>query len=204
MVKASLALLRCIHGDRDDQQMAGPGNGRVESFDTVCQTRSQAIGDWLHAVVLKQVDQLAQLPFISAVGHGLDEGGWRQPAGLAEGISIVTRFGKRKGGYSQIFATTSAKISRLGVDLSAAGIADRGAGKPQKGVTTKGAGRRKQNAGEGIRRTSQHTNHSAPNRSLRHRNVECQGNPLTLEDAPLKPADEVWKLPAAHRSLLCA
>jgi hypothetical protein len=63
----------------------------------------------------------------------------------------------------------------LGRKLRAAEIADWYTGQTQEGAATKGAGAGEQGTGEVIRWTSKHADNSAPNRSLRQRDVESQG-----------------------------
>src|SRR5450759_4656812 len=114
---------------------------------------------------------------VGTVGHCLNEGWRSQAAGLAQSFRVFS--GYREARNTQIFSATGAETSGLRAYVGAARVAERGAGKAQEGAATKGAGSRKQYTGEVVGGTSQHTNHSPPNRSLRHRDVECQGNTLT-------------------------
>src|ERR1700733_12220202 len=94
----------------------------------------------------------------------------------------IRRNGKVRN--AQIFAAASAEGAGLWGELRTAEIADGDASETQEGSATKGTGAGKQCTGEAVRGTSQDTYNSPPNRSLRQRDVESQGNTLTRKDAP--------------------
>src|ERR1700677_4852838 len=113
---------------------------------------------------------------------------------------MVTAHRNGKVRNAQILPATSAKGACLWVELCTAEIADGNAGKTQEGTATKGAGAGKQYARKAVRGTSQHTHNSPPNRSLRQRDVESQGNALTRKDAPhSRPARLAAALPPMAR-----
>jgi len=110
--------------------------------------------------------------------------GGEQAAGLAKlGLRVV---GRQRGKLrdAQIFPATGAENTGLRRKLRAAEIADGGAGKTQNRSAAKGARGGEQCTGERVCGTSKHTNNSAPNRSLRQRDVGSQVNSLTRKDAP--------------------
>jgi hypothetical protein len=101
---------------------------------------------------------------------------------------------------AQILTATSAEDAGLWGELRTAEIADGNAGETQEGTATKGTGAGKQCTGEAVRGTSQHTHNSSPNRSLRQRDVESQGDTLTRKDAPhSRPARLAAALPPMAR-----
>ena len=97
---------------------------------------------------------------------------------------MVTARRSGKVRNAQIFPATSAEDAGLWRELRTAEIADGDAGETQEGTATKGTGAGKQCTREAVRGTSQHTHNSPPNRSLRQRDVESQGDTLTRKDAP--------------------
>ena len=103
---------------------------------------------------------------------------------------------------AQGFPTTGAENTRLGRKLRTAEIADGNAGKAQKRAATEGAGGGEQCTGERVCGTSKHTNNSAPNRSLRQRDVGSQVDSLTRKDAPhSRPARLSNRLAAVVQSI---
>jgi hypothetical protein len=113
---------------------------------------------------------------------------------------MITRGRSGKVGNAEIFSATGAKGTFLWRELRTAEIADRDTGKTQEGTTTKSTGAGKQCTREAVRRTSQHTHNSPPNRSLRQRDVGSQGNALTRKDAPhSRPARLAAALPPMAR-----
>src|ERR1700733_8618944 len=98
----------------------------------------------------------------------------------------IRRNGKVRN--AQIFAAASAEGAGLWGELRAAEIADGDASETQEGSATKRTGAGKQCTREAVRGTSQDTHNSPPNRSLRQRDVESQGNTLTRKDAPHRRA----------------
>ena len=113
---------------------------------------------------------------------------------------MVTAGRSGKVRNAQIFSATSAEGAGLWRKLRTAEIADGGAGETQEGTATKGTGAGKQCTREAVRGTSQHTHNSPPNRSLRQRDVESQGNTLTRKDAPhSRPARLAAALPPMAR-----
>jgi hypothetical protein len=97
---------------------------------------------------------------------------------------MVTAWRNGKVRNAQIFAAASAKGACLWGELRTAEIADGDTGETQEGTATKGTGAGEQCTREAVRGTSQHTYNSSPNRSLRQRDVESQGDTLTRKDAP--------------------
>jgi len=113
---------------------------------------------------------------------------------------MVTAWRNGKVRNAQIFSTASAKGAGLWGELRTAEIADGGASETQEGTATKNTGAGKQCTGEAVRGTSQDTHNSPPNRSLRQRDVESQGNTLTRKDAPhSRPARLAAALPPMAR-----
>ncbi len=101
---------------------------------------------------------------------------------------------------AQIFPATGAEGAGLWWKLRTAEVADGGAGETQEGSATKGTGGGEQCTREAVRGTSQHTHNSPPNRSLRQRDVESQGDTLTRKDAPhSRPARLAAALPPMAR-----
>jgi len=100
-------------------------------------------------------------------------------------------------GDPQIFSATSAESSWLRRELGTAEVADWDTGQTQEGAAAKGARAGKQCTGENVRGTSKHADHSPPNRSLRQRDVESQGNDLTRKDAPHSRRARLRSYPAA-------
>jgi hypothetical protein len=97
---------------------------------------------------------------------------------------MVTIWHGGKVRNAQIFPATSAEGACLWGELRTAEIADGNAGETQEGTAAKNTGAGEQCTGEAVRGTSQDTHNSPPNRSLRQRDVESQGNTLTRKDAP--------------------
>ena len=82
VVEAALAPLGAIERNRDDQDTCTRLNRQL--CHGGCQPPSQWLGDGLHAVVLQQVDEAAQLVFIASKGDGLGEPGGFVLAQIAE------------------------------------------------------------------------------------------------------------------------
>ena len=113
---------------------------------------------------------------------------------------MVTAGRNGKVRNAQIFAAASAESAGLWGELRTAEIADGDACETQEGTATKGAGAGEQCTRQAVRGTSQHTHNSPPNRSLRQRNVESQGDTLTRKDAPhSRPARLAAALPPMAR-----
>ena len=113
---------------------------------------------------------------------------------------MVTAWRNGKVRNAQIFAAASAKGAGLWGELRAAEIADGNAGETQEGPATKDTGAGKQCTRKAVRGTSQHPHNSPPNRSLRPRDVESQGDTLTRKDAPhSRPARLAAALPPMAR-----
>ena len=113
---------------------------------------------------------------------------------------MVTARRSGKVRNAQIFPAASAEGAGLRGKLRTAEIADGDAGETQERTATKGTGGGKQCTREAVRGTSQHTHNSPPNRSLRQRDVESQGNTLTRKDAPhSRPARLAAALPPMAR-----
>jgi hypothetical protein len=170
MVKATLPLLAGVHRHRDHQHWLRRNKG----FEAIGQERAQTAGYRLHTVVLEQVNHLAKLALVAAIGYRFHESRRGQAAGLTKGRRIVIRQW-RKIGNAQVFPATSAEDAGLRRKLRTAEVADWDTGQTQERAATKGTGAGEQGTGKAIRWTSKHANNSAPNRSLRQRDVESQG-----------------------------
>jgi len=57
MVKATPALLCCVHGHSDNEHLPRSCLGPGKHFQAVSQEHAQPAGDWLHPLVLEQVNQ---------------------------------------------------------------------------------------------------------------------------------------------------
>ena len=113
---------------------------------------------------------------------------------------MVTAWRNGKVRNAQIFAAASAESAGLWGELRTAEIADGDACETQEGTATKDTGAGKQCTRKAVRGTSQHTHNSPPNRSLRQRDVESQGDTLTRKDAPhSRPARLAAALPPMAR-----
>jgi hypothetical protein len=172
MVEATLVLLTGVHRHRDHQHRLRRNKG----CEAVGEESTQSAGYRLHAVVLEQVNHLPKPALVAAVGYRFHERRRGQAAGLAKGIGSSIVFSQRgEIGNTQVFSATSAEDTGLCRKLGTAEIADWDTGQTQEGAATKGAGAGEQGTGEAIRWTSKHADNSAPNRSLRQRDVESQG-----------------------------
>ena len=201
MVKATPALLCCVHGHSDNEHLPRSCLGPGKHFQAVSQEHAQPAGDSLHPLVLEQVNQRPELTMVAAEGDRFDKSRRSQAAGLAEDVRYGIRVvGRRQGGEvgdAQVFPTTSTEGSWLWRKLCAAEVANWDTGQTQERAAAKGAGGGEQCTAEAVRGTSKHADHSPPNRSLRQRDVESQGNALTRKDAP-------HSRPASSRSFAAA
>ena len=113
---------------------------------------------------------------------------------------MVTARRSGKVRNAQVLPAASTEGAGLRRELRTAEIADRDAGETQEGTATKDTGAGKQCTRKAVRGTSQHTHNSPPNRSLRQRDVESQGDTLTRKDAPhSRPARLAAALPPMAR-----
>jgi hypothetical protein len=139
---------------------------------------------------------------VAPVSHCLNKSRSCQAAGLAEGLGIRMVTARRSGKVrnAQILPAANAEGACLRRELRTAEITDRDTGKTQEGTATKHTRAGKQCTRKAVRGTSQHTHNSPPNRSLRQRDVESQGNTLTRKDAPhSRPARLAAALPPMGR-----
>ena len=137
MIEAASALLGSMHGDGDEDGFVQRGR---EGLHALGEQDPESRGDGLHAFVLQQIDELAQLAVVPAIGNRLYEGWRRQAAGLAKRRRVFTAGQRRKIGHAEVFAATWAETSWLWGDLGTAGIADRDAGQAQERAAAEGAG----------------------------------------------------------------
>jgi hypothetical protein len=75
-----------MHGDGDHQH----GRAISEGLQAVRQEHTQSSRDWLHPVVLKEMNQRAELTLVAAIRYRFDERRGRQAARLAK---LGFRFG---------------------------------------------------------------------------------------------------------------